>query len=59
MMLNFDTELLDTLTKGEYQKVKDYSNDFIFKFTLLSQGFIDDVFRDPEIYKMWYKWKNS
>ena len=52
-------ELLDILTKGDGQKVKESSNDFIFNFTSLSQGFIDDVFRDSEIYKMWYKWKNS
>jgi len=59
MVINFDIELLDTLTNGESQKVKECSNDFIFNFTLLSQGFIDDVFKDPEIYKMWYKWKHS
>ena len=59
MIINFDPELLDILTKGESQKVKESSNDFIFNFTSLTQGFIDDVFRDPEIYKMWYKWKHS
>jgi hypothetical protein len=59
MIINFDPELLDILTKGESQKVKESSNDFIFNFTSLTQGFIDDVFKDPEIYKMWYKWKHS
>jgi hypothetical protein len=57
MMINFDPELLDILTKGDGQKVKECSNDFLFNFTSLSQGFIGDVFGEPEIYKMWYKWK--
>jgi len=27
--------------------------------TKISQAFIEDVFVDKDIYKMWYKWKFS
>jgi hypothetical protein len=57
-MLNFDTELFDILTE-EDERVKRSSNDTIFNMTKLSQAFIGDVFQDLDIYKMWYKWKNT
>lgn len=57
-MINFDTELFDILTGGD-ERAKRSSNDTIFNMTKLSQSFIGDVFQDSEIYKMWYKWKNT
>jgi hypothetical protein len=57
-MINFDTELFDILTEGD-ERAKRSSNDTIFSLTCLSQAFIEDVFQDLDIYKMWYKWKNT
>ena len=57
-MINFDPELLNLLTEGD-ERVKRTSNDTIFNLTHLSQAFIGDVFQDLDIYKMWYKWKNT
>ena len=56
-MLKFDPELLDIfIDKNSLDKL---SSDIIFNLTCLSQSFVEDVFKDPEIYKMWYKWKNT
>ena len=58
MMINFDPELLEKLT-GDSDKLKTTSNDTVFHLTQISQAFIEDVFKDSEIFKMWYKWKFS
>jgi hypothetical protein len=55
-ILNFDPELRDILFDG---KKEIGTPDSIFNLTCLSQSFAEDVFKDPEIYKMWYKWKNT
>ena len=56
-ILNFDPELLDIfIDKNSLDKL---SADGVFNLTRLSQSFVEDVFKDPEIYKMWYKWKNT
>ena len=56
-MLKFDPELLDIfIDKNSLDKL---SADGVFNLTRLSQSFVEDVFKDPEIYKMWYKWKNT
>lgn len=56
-ILNFDQEFLDVFIDKE--NLDKLSSDGIFNLTCLSQSFISDVFKDPEIYKMWYKWKNT
>ena len=56
-MLNFDPELRDIFI--DINNLDKLSSDIIFNLTCLSQSFIEDVFKDPEIYKMWYKWKNT
>ena len=56
-ILNFDPELRDIFI--DINNLDKLSSDIIFNLTCLSQSFIEDVFKDPEIYKMWYKWKNT
>ncbi len=58
-MLNFDRELLDKLTDNKAELLEKNSHDTVYKLTCIVQSFIQDVLHDPEIYKMWYKWKNS
>jgi hypothetical protein len=56
-ILNFDPELRDIFI--DINNLDKLSSDIIFNLTCLSQSFIEDVFKDSEIYKMWYKWKNT
>lgn len=59
MILNFDTELLKILTNDKSEVLEGGSYDSVFALTKISYSFVSEVFQDPEIYKMWYKWKMS
>jgi hypothetical protein len=58
-IINFDKDFLDQLTDGQSDKLKEGSSDTVYNLSRISQSFIEDVFKDPEIYKMWFKWKNT
>jgi hypothetical protein len=57
-IINFDEEFLKQLI-GESNALSEGGYDNIYSLMVMAQSFIEDVFKDPEIYKMWYKWKNT
>lgn len=67
MILNFDADfkvdLINSLSleeRGYYVKyINSLNNDSFLGLTRIVSYFINDVLKDPEIYKMWYKWKNT
>lgn len=58
-IINFDEEFLKQLLGEESDALSEGGYDNIYNLMIMSQSFIEDVFKDPEIYKMWYKWKNT
>lgn len=56
-IINFDPEFAKELLGDKIDILEKGGNDTIYQLTKLSHSFIGDVFSDPEIYKMWYKWK--
>jgi len=65
-IINFDEEFLKQLLGeksnivfGNFKTLSEGTYDSIYNMVILAQSFIKDVFTDPEIYKMWYKWKNT
>jgi len=67
MILNFDADfkvdLLNSLSLEErgycVEYINSLNNDSFLGLTRIVSYFINDVLKDPEIYKMWYKWKNT
>jgi len=57
-IINFDEEFLKQLI-GESNALSEGGYDHVYNLMIMAQSFIEDVFKDPEIYKMWYKWKNT
>jgi hypothetical protein len=57
-IINFDEEFLKQLI-GESNALSEGGYDHVYNLMIMAQSFIGDVFKDPEIYKMWYKWKNT
>ena len=58
-IINFDEEFLKQLIGEKYEVLSEGGYDNIYNLMVMAQSFIEDVFKDPEIYKMWYKWKNT
>jgi hypothetical protein len=58
-IINFDEEFLKQLLGEKSGALSEGGYDSIYNMVTLAQSFIKDVFTDPEIYKMWYKWKNT
>jgi len=58
-IINFDEEFLKQVLGEESDNLSEGGYDNVYNLMIMSQSFIEDVFKDPEIYKMWYKWKNT
>jgi hypothetical protein len=58
-IINFDEEFLKQILGEESDSLSEGGYDIIYNLMIMSQSFIEDVFKDSEIYKMWYKWKNT
>lgn len=58
-IINFDEEFLKQIIGGKSDALSEGGYDNIYNLMVMAQSFIEDVFKDPEIYKMWYKWKNT
>jgi len=58
-IINFDEKFLKQLIGEGSNALSEGGYDHVYNLMIMAQSFIEDVFKDPEIYKMWYKWKNT
>jgi hypothetical protein len=58
-IINFDEDFLKQVLGDESDSLSEGGYDNVYNLMIMSQSFIEDIFKDPEIYKMWYKWKNT
>ena len=59
MIINFDEDFMNSLLPHNSDIFSTFRNDSILGLTRIVSHFIYDILKDPEIYKMWYKWKNT
>jgi hypothetical protein len=58
-IINFDEKFLKQLIGEGSNALSEGGYNHVYDLMIMAQSFIEDVFKDPEIYKMWYKWKNT
>jgi len=58
-IINFDEEFLKQILGEESDSLSEGGYDNIYNLIVMAQSFIEDIFKDTEIYSMWYKWKNT
>jgi hypothetical protein len=58
-IINFDEEFLKQILGEESNSLSEGGYDSTYNLIIMAQSFIEDIFKDSEIYSMWYKWKNT